>query len=401
MIRATGNRGRSVAAGGPVRVLHLVFWLRPGGMEHGVVKIVNGLDPAVVSSAICSTTAANPQMRSVVRAHVPVLELTRREEGNDPRVLAGIYRVIRRYRPHVLHTHAWGTLIEGLLAGRLARVPAIVHGEHGTLQLKPRQLRVQRWAWARVDQLLSVSSRLAQRMSNEVGLPLDRIRVIRNGVNLTRFRTAQPRPAPTAFGFPDDGSVVIGAVGRLVPVKDHAGFIDAIAILRSRGRRAVAVIAGDGPLRPELEARIARLGLQGVVRLLGHRADVETVLAGLDIFVQSSTSEGMSNTILEAMAAGLPVVTTAVGGADEMVVDRETGILVVPGSPLRLADAVDPLITANALREVMGNAARLRAHNEFSLEGMIAAYQTFYCDLMQQRMRGHQKQALSWAAIAK
>jgi sugar transferase (PEP-CTERM/EpsH1 system associated) len=330
---------------------------------------------------------------------VPVIELNRRE-GNDPRVVWAIYRALRRHRPDILHTHAWGTLIEGLTAGRLARVPAIVHGEHGTLQLRPRQVRVQRWAWTHADELLSVSSRLAERMCHEVGLPLHRVRVIRNGVDLTRFSVGRARPASRTFGVPDDGSVVIGAIGRLVAVKDHAGFIDAIAALRARGRPVVAVIAGDGPLRPELEARIARLGLRDAVRLLGHCPDVETILSGLDIFVQSSTSEGMSNTILEAMASGLPVVATQVGGADEMIVDGQTGILVPAGEAGRLADALERLVSDESLRRAMGRAGQERAHDQFSLERMIKTYQAFYCDIMRRRIHPREKSAVHEEALS-
>jgi glycosyltransferase involved in cell wall biosynthesis len=171
----------------------------------------------------------------------------------------------------------------------------------------------------------------------------------------------------------------------LVDVKDHASFIDAVHALRARGRPVAAVIAGDGPLRGDLQARIARLGLERSVRLLGYRTDVEAIFAGLDVFVQPSKSEGMSNTILEAMASGLPVVATNVGGADEMVVDGKTGVLVPPTDFDKLADALDRLASSASLRHAMGQAGRARAHGEFSLEHMIENYQSCYCDLIQRR----------------
>jgi sugar transferase (PEP-CTERM/EpsH1 system associated) len=349
-------------------------------MEHGVVKVVNGMDAAVVRSSICSTTPADEQMRSLVDARVPLFELARRG-GNDPRLVWALYRVLRRERPDIVHTHAWGTLLEGLIAARLARIPVLVHGEHGTLDLRSRNVRVQRWAWLHADRILSVSSRLAERMSREVGVPLDQIRVIRNGVNLSRFHSVPNTSTRATFGLPAGNDVVVGAVGRLVDVKNHASLLEAIALLRERGRRVALVIAGDGPLRPTLEGQIARLGLVGCVRLLGHRADVEAVLGALDIFVQSSSSEGMSNTILEAMAAGLPVVATRVGGADEMVADGATGVLVASRNSLALADALEPLVSDPPLRCAMGRAARNRAEREFALEQMIERYQSFYCEV--------------------
>lgn len=376
---------RQRGAVGPIRVMHLVFTLGPGGMEHGVVKIVNGLDPSRVVSSICSTTPADRQMCAQLHGGVPVFALNRRK-GNDPGIVWAIARLLRRERPHVLHTHAWGTLLEGLVAGRLARVPAIIHGEHGTLQLRSRQLAAQRWGWRQVDQLLSVSSRLAERMSADVGIPLDRIRVIRNGVDLTRFGGAQANGTRAAWGGPDDGSVVLGAIGRLVDVKDHARLVDAVHLLRARGCRVRAVIAGEGPLRGALEARIVGLGLEPYVRLLGHRADVETVFADLDVFVQPSKSEGMSNTTLEAMASGLPVVSTRVGGADELVVDGVTGLLVPPQDAGRLADALERLVGDETARHAMGRAGRSRAHGEFSLTQMVSSYESLYCDLLRPRL---------------
>jgi sugar transferase (PEP-CTERM/EpsH1 system associated) len=360
--------------------MHLVFTFGPGGMEHGVVKIVNGVDPARVASAICSTTPADAGMRALVAPRVRIVELNRRRHGNDPRIVAAIYRALRRERPDILHTHSWGTLLEGIVAGRMAGVPAIVHGEHGTLQLQPRQIKAQRWAWQHADELLSVSSRLAERMSRDVGIPLDRVRVIRNGVDLSRFAAARADSGRRALGLRDDGRIVLGAVGRLVDVKNHALFIDAVHTLISRGCPVVGVIAGEGPLRNDLENQIAKLGLGDAVRLAGHRPHIESTLAAFDIFVHPSRSEGMSNTILEAMASGLPVVATRVGGADELVVDGETGTLVREGDGGELCDALERLVRDTPRRRAMGAAARQRAQAEFSLETMIKGYQSFYCD---------------------
>jgi glycosyltransferase involved in cell wall biosynthesis len=146
-----------------------------------------------------------------------------------------------------------------------------------------------------------------------------------------------------------------------------------------------AVIAGEGPMRSALEALIARSGLEESVRLLGHRPDIESVLEALDVFVQPSRSEGMSNTILEAMASGLPVVATHVGGADEMVVDGETGVLVPAHDAQALASALERLVISEALRQNMGAAGRNRVQLEFSLQAMIDGYRSFYCGLRSDR----------------
>ena len=148
----------------PVHVMHIVYTLRTGGMEMGVVKLVNGLNAARVRSSICSTTPAGTEIKALVQPSVPIFELSRRA-GTDLRFVRDLYRLLKRERPDVVHTHAWGTLLEGLIAARAAGVPIVVHGEHGTLQLRGYQRRLQRVAWSAADRVLSVSSKLAERMS--------------------------------------------------------------------------------------------------------------------------------------------------------------------------------------------------------------------------------------------
>jgi sugar transferase (PEP-CTERM/EpsH1 system associated) len=358
--------------------MHVVHTFEPGGMELGVVKLMNGLDPAKVRSAVCSTRPAG-RLTRLIPSRVPVFELPR-NDGNDPRVVWSLYRLFRRERPDIVHTHAWGTLLEGLCAARMSRVPAVVHGEHGTLQLRPHQRWLQRRGWSNVEQVLSVSTRLAERMAGQVGFPLARIGVIRNGVDLMRFAGTARSGARAALDL-DADALVVGAVGRLVPVKDHASLVEAAALLRRHGLAPTIVIAGDGPLHDMLLSRAVALGIESQIRLLGDRPDIETVLAALDVFALTSVSEGLSNTILEAMAAGLPVVATEVGGADELVERDVTGVLVPARSPSALASSLALLLRDPAMRAAMGAAGRQRAEREFSLGGMVRQYENLYLSL--------------------
>ena len=359
----------------PIKVMHVLFSLRTGGTELGVVKLVNSLDGARVTSAICSSKPADA-LKGRLAPGVTLFEFNRRD-GNDPSFVAQLVRLFRQERPDVVHTHSWGTLYEGLVAARLASVPHVIHGEHGTLDTRRFNLLAQRWAWRRADCVLSVSSRLAERMASEVGYERDRIHVIRNGIDTARFHPGRRAAARRALGF-GDGDAVIGTVGRLVPVKDQATLLDALGQLRATQRPFKAVIAGDGPLRGPLESRAAALGLSDCLTFLGERADVEDVLAAIDVFTLSSVSEGLSNTILEAMATGLPVVATRVGGADELVEDGRTGVLVAARDPEALAAQLGRLVGDARLRQSMGAAGRVRAEREFSLERMTADYESMY-----------------------
>jgi sugar transferase (PEP-CTERM/EpsH1 system associated) len=370
---ATGERRLE-----PVRVMHVMHQLGFGGMELGVVKLVNALDRTRITSSICSCQPATAA-KGRLAGHVSLIELERRA-GNDPALVGRLYRAFKRERPDIVHTHAWGTLVEGLVAARLARVPVVVHGEHGTLQTKPHQRWVQRLAWGRVNAVLSVSSRLSERMAREVRFAIERIRTIPNGVDLARFRGGDRDAARLALGIPRE-AVVVGTVGRLVPVKDQRSLVSAAAALRACLADLQVLLVGDGPLRDDLDRQIQALGLGPVVRLLGTRADIEHVLPAFDVFVLPSLSEGMSNTIQEAMGSGLPVVATDVGGARELVVPGETGLLVPAGDPDALASALLSLAQAPAQRAAMGAAARRRAEAVFSLERMIGDYERVYLEL--------------------
>ena len=373
----TDMNPRSSGQPRPLHVMHLLNKFGVGGMEVGITKLVNGLDPAKVVSSICSCRPGDT-LKERLRPDVRLYEFNRRE-GNDPVWVLRLYSLLRRTRPDVLHTHRWATLCEGLLAARLAGVPYVVHGEHGTLETRSRNAPIQRAVWNRVDKVLSVSSRLAERMSGQIAFPLERIQVIRNGADLARFTPAFRAEARTALGLRAE-ELVIGTVGRLVPVKDQATMLRAFALLKAEGLSFTGILAGTGPLREQLEALALSLKLDNV-RFLGNRDDVPQVLAAMDIFVLSSESEGLSNTIQEAMATSLPVIATHVGGADELVDHDQTGLLVPPRDPRRIADAIVTLTRDAGKRRQMASAAGEKARRQFGLERMLREYERMYLDL--------------------
>jgi glycosyltransferase involved in cell wall biosynthesis len=204
--------------------------------------------------------------------------------------------------------------------------------------------------------------------------------VIWNGIDTERFTPSRRAAGRNALGLSSE--LLIGTAGRLVPVKDQAGFLRSLAHLRSQGANFTAVIAGDGPLRSELEALAGSLGLASQVRFLGERSDIDAVLAALDIFVLSSVSEGMSNTILEAMSCGVPVVATHVGGADELVVEGLTGTLVPASNAEALGNALAELAMDPARGRRLGAAGRKRVERLFSQQTMLDAYRNLYARLV-------------------
>ena len=344
-------------------------------MEAGVMKLVTGCDPQRVVADVASLERARAfqdQFTGDRRLH----ELSRRN-AFDLGMMRALARIMRQRQVDVVHTHAWGTLVEGRLAARLAGVKHFIHGEHGTMQLKPLNVRLQRVLWRRADRLLTVSNELAERLVARVGVSRDLITVVPNGVDTTRFGTVTREAARAALSLPADAFVVV-CIGRLVPVKNYPLLLDAASALKAAGVAAQFLIAGDGPLRSDFERRIAADRLTDSVRLLGVRNDTPVLLAAADAFALTSHSEGMSNTILEAMAAGRPVVATRVGGNPELVQDGLTGMLVSPDGRAELVAALRSLLADRAAAEAMGRRGRERVEREFSLAGMINRYTAIY-----------------------
>jgi sugar transferase (PEP-CTERM/EpsH1 system associated) len=237
-----------------------------------------------------------------------------------------------------------------------------------------------------VSRYVALSAHIERYLVDAVGVPPTCIERICNGVDIDRFRPAPAREPLAGAPFDDPELVILGTVGRLQAVKDQLGLVRALA--RLVGQRAPdadrlrLVIAGDGPLRARLEAEIVAGGIGKQVWLAGERTDIPEVMRGLDLFVLPSLAEGISNTILEAMAGGLPVIATAVGGNPELVVPGETGELVPPSDSPALAAALARYAADASLRKRHGEAGRRRAQTGFSLDGMVDRYASLYQNLV-------------------
>lgn len=315
--------------------------------------------------------------RQLVEQGVEVVCLGRKP-GFHPSLGREIARLAAERGMGVLHCHHYSPFVYGRIAALCRPSLRLIYTEHGRLS-DARPTIKQRT----VNPLLSlfpgcvcaVSEDLRQYML-AAGFLSWRVSVVRNGID--------PGPAPDeslrrsarrALGLAEE-TLVVGSVGRLDPVKDLGTLIEAFSVL---GRAdAVLLIVGDGPERPRLERLSESLGCAGSVIFTGHRDDVRRVLPALDVYVNCSVTEGMSVTILEAMAAGLPVVATAVGGNPELVQRGLTGLLVLSRSPRSLANAVGRLLGSPDDRAAMGAAARARVVAEFSLDRMLREYLAAY-----------------------
>jgi sugar transferase (PEP-CTERM/EpsH1 system associated) len=366
----------------PIRVLHVLLSLEPGGLENGVVNVINRLDRTRFESSVCCLKRAGEFARRIDDPRVVIHEMDWRG-GNDPRLALRLASLLRRTRPHIVHTRNAEPFFYGFAGAKLARTQALVHSEHGRkFDDRPARFAVQRWMSRHTDAIFAVSGQLKTDLVKHIGLPESDIEVLHNGVDLSRFDVAD-RAAPHArerdalrleWGVPD-GALVVGSVGRLVAVKNYALLLRAVA---ASGLDVHVVLAGEGPERAALTALAARLGIAGRVHLLGHSNDVDRVLRAFDVFVLPSLSEGMSNTLLEAMAAGVPPVASAVGGNGEIVRDGVDGLLFASDDQAGLANALAGLCADADRRARLAAAARERVQSTFDIRHMVERYEQFY-----------------------
>jgi len=375
------------AGAAPIRVAHVLHTFGMGGAERIAALLANHADREGFRPMIVCLGENRADGRWELAGDVTVVEL-RKSSGNDPRVVFRLARVLREHQVDVMHSNNWGTLLETSLARQAAEVAHHVHVEHGAeladlrLGWVRRKLRgtAMRWAFRRVDALVSVCDGVSRLLTYRCGYPAERVQQIPNGVEAPpEARDPAERSRIRAALGVGPETCVVGSVGRLAQVKDFGTAIEAVARLVHEGRDAHLLLVGDGPERRALGEQAETCGIARRVHLVGEQGRVGPWLAAMDVYVNSSLSEGMSLSILEGMSAGLPLVVTGVGeNAALLGPDSGGGLVVPPGSPQRLAAALRQLAGDPALRRRLGTAARRRYGRHYTVERMVSGYETLY-----------------------
>ena len=370
-------------------ICHIIYRLDYGGLENGLVNLINHLPAERYRHAVISLTYATEFRRRIHRADVPVVEIGKKD-GKDPGAYARVWRALRELRPAIVHTRNLPAL-DMLAVAKAAGVRRLVHGEHGldVVELDGANRKynaLRRLSRLVVDRYVTVSQELAGWLKRDIGVPEGRITPIYNGVDTTRFHPPQSRSGVLPDGFAPPGSFVVGTIGRLEQVKDQPTLAAAFCRLLAerpdlRGRLRLAIV-GDGSLRAGLERLLAEHGASDLAWLPGYRSDAAELMRSFDAFVLPSQREGISNTILEAMATARPVVATAVGGSPEIVVDGVTGFLVPRADPAAMAARLLAYLDQPGLASAHGQAGLARVQERFSLAAMMAAYGRVYDALL-------------------
>ena len=357
-----------------------------GGLENGLVNLINHTPAECYRHAIISLTDVTDFQVRIHRQGISVLALHKRQ-GQDWDSHRQIYQALRKLRPDIVHTRNLGTL-EYLLPAAVSRVGVRIHGEHGRDVYDPDGLSfkynlLRRGIRPFVHRYIAVSSELADWLVATVGVRPDRVSRICNGVDVRCFH---PRIGPRCEfgppGFARPDQVILGTVGRMEAIKDPLTLVRGFLYLinsdfKLRDHLRLAVI-GDGALREQAQELVSAAGAEPLVWFAGERNDIPEIMRGLDLFVLPSLREGISNTILEAMASGLPVIATRVGGSPELIADGETGTLVPVGDAQAMARAIRAYLDNPQALTQHGYAGRKRAETEFSIESMIKGYMSVY-----------------------
>lgn len=371
-------------------VAHIVHRFDTGGLENGVVNLINRLPAERFRHAVIALTEVTDFRHRIERDDVRFVALAK-PPGQGLWLFARMRRLLREMQPSIVHTRNLAAL-EMSAPAAWAGIPVRIHGEHGWDISDPagdsrKHRLVRRMYRPFVHQYVALSGQLQRYLLDHVGVAPRRLARIRNGVDAERFHPAQgERVALAGSPFCAPGLWLVGSVGRLHAVKDPVllarAFARAVEWAPEARARLRLVMTGEGPLRQEVESALQQGGVRDLAWLAGDRNDVPELMRSLDAFVLPSLAEGISNTILEAMATALPIVATNVGGNDELLEDGVTGRLVPSRSVDTMAHALlDDFRHPEVARE-RGQRARSEIERHFSLDGMVAAYANLYGTLL-------------------
>jgi sugar transferase (PEP-CTERM/EpsH1 system associated) len=370
-------------------IAHVMHRFDTGGLENGIVNLINHMPGDTYRHAVISITEITDFRQRIVRNDVQFIALGK-SPGHTLWIYPQLFRLFRKLRPAIVHSRNLSAL-EVVVPAWAAGVPVRIHGEHGR-DIGDLQGASKKYQWLRriyrpfVTYYIALSRDLEHYLMATVGLPKGRVMQIYNGVDAKCFHPAGMRQPIAGCPFTDPSCWLVGTVGRMQTVKDQTtlarSFIRALEIAPDLQASLRLVMIGNGPLRSQSQALLEQAGICELAWLPGERSDVPEILRGLDCFVLPSLAEGISNTILEAMASGLPVIATEVGGNSELIEPGRTGELVPAGDVEAMAQSIVAYAHDRELARKAGQAGRAVVERQYSLAAMVRQYQGLYDRLL-------------------
>ena len=370
----------------PLPICFLITELDIGGAERALVKIATGLPRERWTPSVICLSGRGPLAEPLEAACVPVTCLGANRvfsPGGLWKATVGLTRELRRQQPRILQTFLFHANIAGRLTARRAGVPHVLSGIRVADRRGRWRLAVDRWTEGLVEKHVCVSRGVADFCVQESGLSEEKVVVISNGVDVEKYRDAEPADL-SEFGVPTDAEVVL-AVGRLDPQKDPLLLLNAVGAIAAARPKLHLLFVGDGPLRGQVEETARRLGLESRVHLAGWRPEIPQFLKAASLFVLPSRWEGMPNVVLEAAAAGVPIVATETEGVREIIEPGRTGALVKTGDTEGLAEAISTALRDRSLPLQMAETLQNKVAERFTWDSVVAQYDRLYESLVIRR----------------
>ena len=370
-------------------VAHVMYRFDTGGLENGIVNLINHMPSERYRHVVIALTEVTDFHRRIERDDVQFISL-HKSPGHGIWLYPRLFQLFRKLRPAIVHSRNLAAL-EVQLPAWLAGVPIRIHGEHGrdVSDLDGSNVtyqRVRRFYRPFVSYYLALSRDLAEYLIKVIHIPEDKVLQVYNGVDAVRFHPASTGRHDLGCPFPRPAHWLVGTVGRMQTVKDQPtlvrAFIRALEIAPSLRHCLRLALIGNGPLLAECQRLLLEAGAIELAWLPGERSDIPEIMRELDCFVLPSLAEGVSNTILEAMSTGLPIIATDVGGNAELVSDGLTGYIIPAADHEAMAEKIVHLAKQRDIARGMGRAGRDLVENKFSMNAMITAYQGTYDRLL-------------------
>ena len=356
--------------------MQIVLSLDYGGLEKLAIDLANRFNNGKYRSFICCLDNIGDLAIQAGRRGIKVI-CAGRKPGIDFSLPFRLSGILKKERVDIVHTHNPGALIYGTLGAKLAGIPVIINTRHGR-EKRP----VNGFIWNMNDSIIAISEDAKKRLLKYNRINSDKVRVVYNGIEVNGFKNELDIEVRKNLLGVDKSHLVIGTVSRLSEEKDQISLIDAFSKVSQVLNNTKLIFVGDGILKKEIEHYSEKVGIGDKVIFLGFREDIAKIISTFDLFTLSSLTEGISLSLLEAMAAGKPIVATNVGGNPEVVIDGETGFLVPPKQPDKMAEAIIKVLQNPELARKMGVAGRERIEKNFSLDRMVSDYSLLYEDLL-------------------
>lgn len=370
-------------------VAHVMYRFDVGGLENGIVNLINHMPHDAYRHVVISLTEITDFRKRIVRDDVEFIAL-KKPPGHSLWIYPQLFKLFHKLRPAIVHSRNLGAL-EVVVPAWAAGVPVRIHGEHGR-DVGDLDGSSKKYQWVRriyrpfVTHFIALSRDLEHYLISKVGIAQAKIQQIYNGVDAQRFYPAITRQPIEACPFYESATWLVGTVGRMQTVKDQTtlakAFIRALEIAPELKASLRLVMIGEGPLKTQAQALLEQAGVTELAWLPGERNDVSEILRGLDCFVLPSLAEGISNTILEAMASGLPVIATDVGGNGELIEAGRSGKLVPVGDVEAMALCIVESARNRDQAKSAGQAGRTAVEGKYSLTAMVSQYQGLYDRLL-------------------